>query len=61
MPPGTIYLSMGFPGTGKLTIARMLAHRLRDQGQEVRVIDNHFINNPIFGLIEHQIPDGTSS
>lgn len=51
-PPPTVYLLMGFPGTGKLTIARALSALVRDQGQEVRVVDNHFINNPIFGLIE---------
>jgi hypothetical protein len=41
-----IYL-VGFAGTGKLTIAQALA-RLFD----AKVVDNHWINNPIFGLID---------
>jgi predicted kinase len=44
-----IYL-VGFAGTGKRTIAQAFA-RLVD----VKVVDNHWINNPIFGLID---PDG---
>ena len=46
-----LYL-LGFAGTGKLTIARAFA---RSVGAEV--VDNHWINNPIFGLID---PDGVS-
>ncbi|HEY5338458.1 MAG TPA: hypothetical protein VIJ85_09660 [Rhizomicrobium sp.] len=45
-----IVVLLGFPGTGKLTIARKLAAIL-----DAIVIDNHWINNPIFGVIE---PDG---
>ena len=41
-----VYL-VGFPGTGKLTVARELAALLK-----ARVVDNHWINNPILGLIE---------
>jgi DUF438 domain-containing protein len=44
-----LYL-VGFTGTGKLTIARAFA---RDVG--AKVVDNQWINNPIFGLID---PDG---
>ena len=46
-----LYL-LGFAGTGKLTIARAFA---RSVGAEV--VDNHWINNPIFGLID---ADGVS-
>ncbi len=42
----------GFPGTGKLTIARLIAASIENAGRVARVIDNHWINNPIFGLIE---------
>jgi len=42
-----VYL-VGFAGTGKLTIARELASVLN-----ARVIDNHWINNPIFGLMDN--------
>lgn len=41
-----VYL-IGFAGVGKLTTARALAPVLR-----ARVVDNHWINNPILGLIE---------
>src|SRR5262245_935835 len=44
-----VYL-VGFAGTGKLTIARTFAHLVGS-----KVVDNHWINNPIFGLID---PDG---
>ena len=43
---------LGFAGTGKLTIARAFA---RSVG--AKVVDNHWINNPIFGLID---ADGVS-
>src|SRR5579871_3953542 len=46
-----IYL-VGFGGTGKLTIARALAPLIG-----AKVVDNHWINNPIFGLID---PDGVT-
>jgi hypothetical protein len=42
-----VYL-VGFSGTGKLTVARELALLLK-----ARVVDNHWINNPIFGLIDN--------
>jgi DUF438 domain-containing protein len=46
-----VYL-VGFAGTGKLTIARAFA---RSVG--AKVVDNQWINNPIFGLID---PDGVT-
>ena len=50
MAHNSIVLLLGFPGTGKLTIARALAPLIG-----AKIVDNHWINNPIFGLIE---PDG---
>ncbi len=47
----TLFLLTGFPGTGKLTVARAMAAQLEDAGQTVRIVDNHWINNPIFGLV----------
>jgi hypothetical protein len=41
-----VYL-VGFGGTGKLTIARALAPVIR-----AKIVDNHWINNLIFGLID---------
>ena len=43
---------LGFAGSGKLTIARELAPRL-----PAILVDNHFINNVVLGLIE---PDGVT-
>ena len=40
-----VYL-VGFSGTGKLTVARELSLLLK-----ARVVDNHWINNPILSLI----------
>lgn len=40
-------LLLGFPGVGKLTIARELGSLL-----PARVVDNHWINNPILALLE---------
>jgi Mrp family chromosome partitioning ATPase len=51
-PGGDLYLLAGLPGTGKYTIALALAALLSDQGQVVRVVDNHYLANPIFGLID---------
>ncbi|MBM3521495.1 MAG: hypothetical protein FJX57_00945 [Alphaproteobacteria bacterium] len=43
---------LGFAGSGKLTIAKELAPQLR-----AVLVDNHFINNVVLGLIE---PDGVT-
>src|SRR5580698_1059674 len=40
-----IYL-IGFPGTGKYTIAQEIARK-----ENFRLVDNHLINNPVFSLI----------
>jgi len=47
-----LFLLTGFPGTGKLTVARALERLLVEEGETARVVDNHWINNPIFGLID---------
>jgi hypothetical protein len=46
MRANIIVALLGYPGSGKLTIARLLAPRIG-----ALVVDNHWINNPIFGLI----------
>ncbi len=43
---GWIICLVGFPGAGKLTIARELARRV-----EATVIDNHWINDPVLRLL----------
>lgn len=59
----TIFLLIGFAGTGKLTVAKALSKQLARQKQTVRLVDNHYVNNPIFNLIDHDgmqpLPWGT--
>jgi predicted kinase len=43
---GTILCLVGFPGVGKLTIAKFLAPKL-----SATIVDNHWINDPILHLI----------
>jgi hypothetical protein len=43
-----LVLLLGFPGVGKLTIARELGQRI-----PARVIDNHWINNPVLALLNN--------
>jgi hypothetical protein len=58
-----LFLLIGFSGTGKLTVAKALRSLLMDRGRTVRLVDNHYVNNPIFGLVENdgvrQLPAGT--
>lgn len=42
----------GWPGVGKLSVARLLAHRLHG-----RVLDNHSIYNVAFALTEFRTPE----
>lgn len=42
----TVIYLIGFPGIGKLTVAKQLSIRIN-----ARIVDNHLINNPIFQLI----------
>jgi chloramphenicol 3-O-phosphotransferase len=44
IPPGCLVILNGFPGVGKLTIARALQSRLTNA--ETRLIDNHLIIDP---------------
>ena len=53
---GWIICLLGFPGVGKLTIARELARRV-----EAIVIDNHWINDPVLRLLpksDMAVPEG---
>lgn len=58
-----VYALIGFPGVGKLTIAKALADRIESGGRTVRLVDNHSINNVIFRLVDQDgispLPDGT--
>jgi len=50
-PAGDVYLLVGLAGVGKYTIALALERSLAARGDEVRLVDNHYTCNPIFGLI----------
>ena len=50
-PAGDVYLLVGLAGVGKYTIALALERSLGARGDEVRLVDNHYTCNPIFGLI----------
>lgn len=58
-----LFLLIGFSGTGKLSVAKTLRDRLVARGEQVRLVDNHYINNPIFQLIDvdgvRALPSGT--
>ena len=43
---GLIVCLVGFPGVGKLTIAKILSRMIG-----AKIVDNHWINDPILGLI----------
>jgi hypothetical protein len=45
----TLFYLIGFAGVSKYTVAKALAALTG-----ARVVDNHTINNPIFGLIEQE-------
>lgn len=47
MIPNTIIYLLGYPGTGKYTIAKEICQI----APEFRLVDNHLINNPLFSLI----------
>lgn len=49
----TFLYIVGFAGAGKLTIAHAFAKQV-----DAIIVDNHWINNPIFGLID---PDGKTA
>jgi hypothetical protein len=48
----TIYLLFGYPATGKLTIAKELDRLIGQHGGVSRLVDNHYVNNPVFNLID---------
>lgn len=46
-----VFLILGFPGVGKFTVAKALRTALEDGGAVVRLVDNHYVANPVFGVI----------
>jgi tRNA uridine 5-carbamoylmethylation protein Kti12 len=49
--PAIVHIT-GYPASGKLTVATALGAHLRSRGREARVVDNHYVNDVIFGLID---------
>ncbi|MBB3461173.1 AAA family ATPase [Rhizobium sp. BK377] len=47
---GIFLLLIGFPGSGKLTIAKQLSPLL-----SAKIIDNHWVNNPVLGVLDHDL------
>lgn len=50
-PPSAVYQLLGYPGTGKYTVARALVDRLEVGGATARLIDNHLVANPVLSLV----------
>jgi hypothetical protein len=50
-PAGDVYLLVGLAGAGKYTIALELQRSLTGRGDGVRLVDNHYTCNPVFGLL----------
>ena len=46
----------GLPGVGKLTVARALETLLREQGRDVRLVDNHAVINLCYAVTEYGTP-----
>ena len=46
-----VFVLLGYPGTGKYTVAHALARELGRRGRRAQVVDNHFVNNPVFEVI----------
>jgi hypothetical protein len=46
-----VYVLVGLPGVGKYTVAASLERRLAAHEQVVRLVDNHYTCNPVFGLV----------
>lgn len=48
----TVFHLIGYPGTGKYTIAQAMREQLEGAGKPGRVVDNHHVNNVVFHLLE---------
>lgn len=51
MKQPTFYLLLGYPGTGKFTIAREMVRQLIAIGAETKLLDNHAVGDLIFPLV----------
>lgn len=48
----TIFYLIGFPGTGKYTVAKAMERLAGAEAAKLVVVDNHYINSPIFGVLD---------
>ena len=46
-----VYQLLGFPGTGKYTVARAIVEQLADRGEPAALLDNHATANLIWSLV----------
>lgn len=51
MDTSVLYFLIGYPGVGKHTVATAMLGQAHDMERLV-LVDNHYINNPIFGLVD---------
>ena len=51
VPASAVYYLIGLPGVGKYTVASAMARLAAERGQRLVVVDNHYVNNVIFGLV----------
>lgn len=53
---------LGFPGTGKSTVARAMCAHAEAEGRRLVVVDNHLTSNPVLSIIDadgvRDLPDG---
>jgi hypothetical protein len=49
--PSFVVVLLGLPGTGKFTIAKELRDQYEGLARDVRVIDNHYTANVVFGVL----------
>lgn len=48
----TVYYLIGLPGVGKFTVARTLERLATERGQDLAVVDNRYVNNVVFRLVD---------
>jgi hypothetical protein len=59
-PPPVVVQLLGYPGTGKYTVAKALVVAMEEAGRTTRLLDNHASGNLILSLVPrptHGIPD----
>jgi len=47
-----LYYLIGYPGVGKHTIGKAMVAQAGGLHERLVLVDNHYVNNPIFGLLD---------